>query len=614
MVSAILRPLFQRAARGFNTPQGRMFTLGTGPLMVDSITDTGNITPADFQDDVTADISTEIDVTAKDPTPKGPVDTGGPSIDKQVESTIEEQKNEQANTSNQGAGVETDNFQKKNSENTDAIASYIDNDSVQRINNYKDVIRQFIGDSSGDKLQKVALLMQIGSSLMSGRTDQPGLRGFFDVVGQTGQRTAPLLFEMGIEKAKADREIGAAALDLYFENLEDMQDRSGPYVMVYQNYKIEDDGSLSLDAGGQPIKLEKPLKVLTVKRTSPEESKFYGINQNYGFDVFSFVEAGEGQDAFGLNYSDAVNLEGDAASDAQRQYAEYVKRGLEPLASEIIPMLIDRKDLRGASGEIGKIVGPIAEVFEEFTGQVIAGDFDSDNATGSGFAVRDGANGTAIIGGVEVPVFIDTADKYNGNSFTQDRHGNALGGNDYGLDRNGNPIKAYVVADTFTKILQSGGERSVLETFETTLGLMLARDRQPTGRMLADVLRRSFEDVRITGIGGRTTDNAVIQNYIRIYNQLYDNMSRALTLAGYDKDDEIQSKFFTIEGSRKLENSYYNWLANNPSEYLRPNISGGIGQDAWNASFEGNIQVDHNENMQKNEQTYESLLDKYGLN
>ena len=612
MVSAILRPLFQRTARGFNTPQGRMFTLGMMPPMIDSITDQSGLTPADFDTDVTEDISTEINVTSKDPEPKGPVD--GPTVSAKEQSAKEELVNEQSLTTNEGAGIETDNFASNEVQNDPVIADYIDNDSVKRINTYKDVIKQFIGDSSGDKLQKVALLMQIGSSLMSGRTIQPGLRGFFDVVGQTGQQTAPLLFEMGVQKAKADREIGAAALDLYFEQLEDMQDRSGPYVMVYQNYKTEDDGSLSLDAPGQPIKLEKPLKVLTVKRTSPEESKFYGINQNYGFDVFSFVEAGEGQDAFGLNYSDAVNVEGDAAADAQRQYAEYVKRGLEPLASEIIPMLIDRKDLRGASGEIGKIVGPIAEVFEEFTGQVIAGDFDSDDAMGSGFAVRDGKNGTAIIGGVEVPVFIDFEDKYKGNSFTQDRHGNALGGNNYGLDKNGNPIKAYVVADTFTKLLQSGGERSVLETFETTLGLMLARDRQPTGRMLADVLRRSFEDVRITGIGGRTTDNAVIQNYIRIYNQLYDNMSRALTLAGYDKDDKNQSKFFTIEGSKKLENSYYNWLANNPSEYLRPNISGGIGQDAWNASFEGNIQVDHNENMQQSETTYESILNKYGLN
>ena len=613
MVSAILRPLFQRAARGFNTPQGRMFALGTGPLMVDSITDTGNITPADFQDDVTADISTEIDVTAKDPTPKGPVDAGGPTIDKQVESTIEEQKNEQANTSTQGAGVETDNFQSNETQNDSTIASYIDNDSIQRINNYKDTIKQFIGDSSGDKLQKVALLMQIGSSLMSGRTDQPGLRGFFDVIGQTGRQTAPLLFEMGVEKAKADREIGAAALDLYFENLEDMQDRSGPYVSVYQNYKTEDDGSLSLDAKGKPIKLEKPLKVLTVKRTSPEETKFYEFNKNYGFDVFSFIEAGEGQDAFDLNYADAVNVQGDAAGDAQVQYANYVKRGLIPLASEIIPLIIERPDLIGASGEIGKIIGPAAQVFEEFTGQVIAGDFDSADPTGSGFAVRERANGTMTVGGVDVPVFVDRENKYGGNGLTQDKHGAGLGGSDYGVDVDGQPARAYIVADTLTKLLQSGGERSVLETFETTLGLMLARDRQPTGRMLADVLRRSFEDVKLTGIGGRTTDKAIIQNYVRIYKQLYNNMSNALTLAGYDK--EKNPNFFTIEGTKKLENAYYNWRTRNEAEgALDLEIPGGMGYKDWKRSMEGNIQMDHNENMQKNEQTYESLLDKYGLN
>jgi hypothetical protein len=613
MVSSLLRPLFQRTARGFNTPQGRMFALGTTPLMIDSLTDTGNLTPADFQDDVTTDIDTNINVTTKDPEPKGPVDTSGPTIDNQVESTVEEQKNEQANTSNQGAGVETDNFQSNSTQSDPAIASYIDNDSVQRINNYKDTIKQFIGDSSGDKLQKVALLMQIGSSLMSGRTDQPGLRGFFDVIGQTGRQTAPLLFEMGVEKAKADREIGAAALDLYFENLEDMQDRSGPYVGVYQNYKTENDGSLSLDAQGKPIKLERPLKVLTVKRTSPEETKFYEFNKNYGFDVFSFIEAGEGQDAFDLNYADAVNVQGDAAGDAQVQYANYVKRGLIPLASEIIPLIIERPDLIGASGEIGKIIGPAAQVFEEFTGQVIAGDFDSADPTGSGFAVRERANGTMTVGGVDVPVFVDRENKYGGNGLTQDKHGAGLGGSDYGVDVDGQPARAYIVADTLTKLLQSGGERSVLETFETTLGLMLARDRQPTGRMLADVLRRSFEDVKLTGIGGRTTDKAIIQNYVRIYKQLYNNMSNALTLAGYDK--EKNPNFFTIEGTKKLENAYYNWRTRNEAEgALDLEIPGGMGYKDWKRSMEGNIQMDHNENMQKNEQTYESLLDKYGLN
>ena len=36
-------------------------------------------------------------------------------------------------------------------------------------------------------------------------------------------------------------------------------------------------------------------------------------------------------------------------------------------------MIIDRPDLIGASGEFGKIVGPLAEVFEEFTGDIISG-------------------------------------------------------------------------------------------------------------------------------------------------------------------------------------------------------------------------------------------------
>ena len=127
------------------------------------------------------------------------------------------------------------------------------------------------------------------------------------------------------------------------------------------------------------------------------------------------------------------------------------------------------------------------------------------------------------VGGVDVPVFVDRENKYGGNGLTQDKHGAGLGGSDYGVDVDGQPARAYIVADTLTKLLQSGGERSVLETFETTLGLMLARDRQPTGRMLADVLRRSFEDVKLTGIGGRTTDKAIIQNYVRIYKQLYNN-------------------------------------------------------------------------------------------
>ena len=610
MVRPILRPLFQRMARGSQDPRARMFIAGgLGPLSIDSLTDTSQI-------DITEDI-TDINVTSKKEQPPENANNApvGPSENSVNQANEEENKNVNSMDNNATSDSTGADEASTDLSNDPDIADYIDNDSVQRINNYKDVIKQFLGESSGgDSLQQTALLLQLGTALMSGRTDQPGLRGFFDVVGQAGAQTAPMLFQMGIEKQKAEREINAAALDLYFSQMDKMSDRSGPYVQVYQNYKTNADGSLAIGQDGNPIKLEKPLRLMTVKRTSPEETKFYELNKNYNMNLFEFVEAGEGAGAYGLSYPDQLTVNKDLGADANAQikYANYVQRGLVPLANEIIPMIIDRPDLIGASGEFGKIVGPLAEVFEEFTGDIIAGEFDSTDPTGGGFAVRESSNGTMNINGVEVAIFIDKENKYGGNGLNQDRYGAALEDGGYGVDVNGNPARAYVVADTFTKLLQSGGERSVLETFETTLGLMLARDRQPTGRMLADVLRRSFADVKLTGIGGRTTDQAVVQNYMRIYNQLYDNMAGALKLAGKNPDND--PNMFTIEGSKNLENSYYNWLQQpqNKSEYLRPNVSGGQTYQSWFKSTQGNIDMNHQEDMEKNKVTHQSLLEKWG--
>jgi len=610
MVRPILRPLFQRMARGSQDPRARMFVAGgLGPLAIDSITDTSQL-------DITEDITDISNVTSNEqPSENANNAPVGPNQNSVNQANEEENKNVNSMDNNATSDFTGADEASTDLSNDPDIADYIDNDSVQRINNYKDVIKQFLGESSGgDKLQQTALLLQLGTALMSGRTDQPGLRGFFDVVGQAGAQTAPMLFQMGIEKQKADREINAAALDLYFSQMDKMSDRSGPYVQVYQNYKTNADGSLAIGQDGQPIKLEKPLRLMTVKRTSPEETKFYELNKNYGMNLFEFVEAGEGAGAYGLSYPDQLTVNKDLGSDANAQikYANYVQRGLIPLANEILPMIIDRPDLIGASGEFGKIVGPLAEVFEEFTGSVVAGDFDSSDPTGGGFAVRESSNGTMNVNGVEIPVFIDKENKYGGNGLNQDRYGAALEDGGYGVDVDGNPARAYVVADSFTKLLQSGGERSVLETFETTLGLMLARDRQPTGRMLADVLRRSFADVKLTGIGGRTTDQAVVQNYMRIYNQLYDNMAGALKLAGMNPDDNPE--FFKIEGSKNLENSYYNWLQQpqNKSEYLRPDVSGSQTYKSWLKSTQGNIDMNHQEDMQKNKVTHESLLEKWG--
>ena len=86
-------------------------------------------------------------------------------------------------------------------EQSNIYAGLIDNDSLRRIEGYKDVIRQFIGTGDeGEQMQKTGLLLQLGSALMAGKSMDPGLKGFMEVVGQAGMQVAPTLFQMGVEK------------------------------------------------------------------------------------------------------------------------------------------------------------------------------------------------------------------------------------------------------------------------------------------------------------------------------------------------------------------------------------------------------------------------------
>ena len=308
MVKSLLRPLFKSRASGMmpNLTAGSAASLlPVGGLYYD-------ITQERFPNDVTEDITTDIEVIKepeKDPVNNNIVPSGPTESTKEI-ATKEEELNTESLTSNDAD-----------------ISTYIDNDSLDRIGNYKNIIKQFLGESSGGgNLQQTALLLQLGSALMSGRTDQQGLRGFFDVVGQAGAQTAPMLFEMGIQKQKADREISSAALDLYFSELDKQGDRSGPYVNVYQMYDVDPDGGIKLDEFGKPIKLENPIRKLTVKRTSPEENKYYNLNQDLGFNMYEFIEPGEGTDAFGLAFSDeylSVGKEDSAAQADQLKYANF---------------------------------------------------------------------------------------------------------------------------------------------------------------------------------------------------------------------------------------------------------------------------------------------------
>ena len=550
-----------------------------------------------------------------------------------------------ADAANESTNV-SDNADSSNSDTTtsalvDQSNKYMDsydNDSLARIEGYKDVIRQFMGDGDeGMRMQKAGLMLQLGSALMSGKSMDSGMKGFMDIIGQAGMQVAPTLFQMGVEKGKAEREIGAAALNMYMSELDTQADRSGPIMAVYENvYKRGENNEVMYGNDGNPITLEKR-KVGDYYRKSPKMNQFMDANEAYGVPKYTFLDpnssegAGQAAGLFGSNTS--ATAEGTAARDSQMSYARFIGQGLDTMADTIMPILIQNKDvLAGITGEIGRLVAGPAAAVEQISNAITNGlggqeklndmynsqvdsMIDKNWRQGDkyeGFAVLDSPNYFMKIDGKEVGFFIDAQNKYGRNVGAQYANGKQV-----------EPGEAtyYATQDGLTRLLQNPYQNQMI-TFENTLGLMLSRDRQPTGRMLADIMKRSFEDTKMTGLTGRSADPyKVISNYGFIFNELKAHREKALGFAGYTNDvaESTQNggsktyapSEYNIKGMDKFASLYYQ-LRNNPVDgyrYSAHNI-GTMDYGAWLQSIGGNIQLDNAENNQTTESITNDIMEQ----
>jgi len=469
----------------------------------------------------------------------------------------------------------------------------IDNDSVTRVKAYKDLVRQFVGSGDeGMRMQKGALLMQVGGMLMAGKSDDPGVKGFVDIIGQTAMQTAPMLFQMGVEQGKAEREIGQAALQLYMQDVEDESKRTGDFVGVWANdYERTPDGGIAYDKySGAPIVKNRRL-VGQYRANSNEMNYFLDENNALGIPFYTFQpSSGTAAGMTGMSAAGDTStvMLTDAGKDSMVKSARYINDTVNVMADQIMPLMFENPDLIGLKGGILRKFGPSAyflsevgnglkatwgansvsqitddefvvnrssklgKYFESLTPGTGAGN-EADKATeqfgGSTYAVLENPTAGEFIeiGGESLPVFVDNRGKYG-----------VKGGR-------------YLTRGALEKMLFDP-RRGQLAIFETTLGLALARRRQPTGRMLADVLKRSFAESRTADIFGDANDpRVVIGNYAKIYNELYQSMSSQLATAGYIPNEESRtrgdqqlSSMYTIPGAQNMANLYYNLRRNDP--------------------------------------------------
>ena len=543
-------------------------------------------------------------------------------------------------STNISEGADSSNSDTTTSALVDQSNNYMDsydNDSLARIEGYKDVIRQFMGDGDeGMRMQKMGLMLQLGSALMSGKSMDSGMKGFMDIIGQAGMQVAPTLFQMGVEKGKAEREIGAAALNMYMTELDSQSDRSGPIMAVYENvHKTGENGQLLYGNDGNPIVLEKR-KVGDYYRKSPKMDQFMAANEAYGVPKYTFIDPNsnkEAAQAAGLFGNTSATAEGTAARDAQMSYARFIGQGLDTMADVIMPILIQNKDvLAGITGEIGRLAAGPAAAVEQISNAVMNGlggqgklnemynsqvdsMIDKNWKQGQryeGFAVLDSPNYFMNINGKEVGFFIDAENKYGRNANAQYVNGKQV-----------EPGEAtyYATQDGLTRLLQNPYQNQMI-TFENTLGLMLSRDRQPTGRMLADIMKRSFEDTKMTGLTGRSADPyKVISNYAFIFKELKAHREKALGFAGYTNDvaESTQNggvkiyapSEYNIKGMDKFASLYYQLRHNKIDGYrYATHDIGTMDYGAWVQSVGGNLQLDNAENNKSTEDITNDIMEQ----
>ncbi len=72
-------------------------------------------------------------------------------------------------------------------------------------------VRDIMGPES--KRSKNLLLLQLAANLISGRTDQPGFKGFLDVLGKAGQQTIPMAIALEEQRREDERELKKALIN-----------------------------------------------------------------------------------------------------------------------------------------------------------------------------------------------------------------------------------------------------------------------------------------------------------------------------------------------------------------------------------------------------------------
>jgi len=196
---------------------------------------------APFKDVKTGDLSLMEDLAKEGPFPQPQTDLtrGGESpikIDKRAKDLInllgggEEKPNDDIVNEKKDEVINESSGGEEGFANKDAAQNDLANreagtfDFERETERFKGLLRD--ATETKDSTTPALLLLQLASNLVSGKTNEKGVAGFLDVLGQASGPVLDGAIKLAQERKAYDRELGASAVSMAFQKEQDMLDRA----------------------------------------------------------------------------------------------------------------------------------------------------------------------------------------------------------------------------------------------------------------------------------------------------------------------------------------------------------------------------------------------------
>ena len=392
---------------------------------------------------------------------------------------------------------------------TGAIAAEDSDIEIKSIENTKAELMSLMGDDS--KMMNTMMLMQLGLSLMSGKTNRSGLAGFLDVAATAGNEILPIAMQNLANKSKQEKEIALAAYEIYRDEvtaknarITDIEDFYTKELIKKQFEGNDPKGTL------RQVMMKKVIETpdgQTYEQWDPLDQVFdkgeraaYYLNLSRNGDPERGIEPGDIRIT-----SDLDNAAASAGNDPYQGDLTKSQRGQHlALASVFEAALPDALNIQmnpkfglysgnlptGATASLGSKIRTLTRESKQFVNAFGLGNVIPwvDNTGKASLATLDvQMKNNMIFSGSQANQISETGSKdvYKGEAMGPD----------------GVLTTDVWATDAYVKNLISNPALDVLDQINNRLGFLAARLKQPTGRLLADTIRRSIEEVKIKGFG-----------------------------------------------------------------------------------------------------------------